>query len=205
MKRIALSFIAFFLLWGCEKSEIQQKEIDSAPIIVERNPVLDIQNEETDTVLKVAFLIPGPSPFWDETTNFMQEAANDLKVELQVFSAESNQYKMHQQLEKIVSGPEKIDAAVFQNFKKMAPNLISLAERNKINTFLFNSPISPEDEVGKPREVYKYWLGEMLPDDTGTSEKLTNILIEEAQNKELIGQDGKVHLIGIAGRIADTS
>jgi len=80
-----------------------------------------------------------------------------------------------------------------------------LAEKAEVYAYLFNSPIQPEEDLGKPREKFKYWLGEMLPDDTKASEALTRLLIEAAKKNKKIAPDGKVHIVGIGGRVADTA
>ena len=154
---------------------------------------------------KVALFIPGQSPFWVLVTNFMQEAANDLKIELRIYDAQSNHLLMIDQVKEAIYGPNKVDAIVFQNFKMTAPHIIQLAEKAKVYAYLFNSPVQQESNLGKPREKYKYWLGEMLPDDTGAAAAITTLLIDEAKIKGKISVDGKVHLVAISGRIADTA
>ncbi len=154
---------------------------------------------------KVALFIPQSTPFWTLVSNFAQEAAQDLKIELSVYDAEKNQFLMVEQVKEVLSSPDKVDAILFQNFKLSAPALIKMAEEAGVYSFLFNSPIHEKAEIGKPRERYKFWIGEMLPDDTGISEVIVRLLINEAQRKKKVGKDKKVHLIGISGRIADTA
>jgi len=193
-----------FISNNSKLKDIAYEEVTTPSNTKDTNPITDLPNQ-SEPVFKIALLIPGSSPFWNETINFMQEAANDLEIELSVLNADSSHLRMFEQLESVVSGEKKVYAAVFQNFKKMAPKLISLADRNEVYTILFNSPIPPEEGIGKPRELYPFWLGEILPNDTSTSTVLTNILIEEAQKKKLIAEDGKIHVMGISGRIADTA
>ena len=153
----------------------------------------------------VALFIPGQSPFWILVTSFMQEAAHDLNIQLRVYDAKSDHVRMVRQVKEAVSGPDKVDAIVFQNFKKRAPRIIELAEKAEVYAYLFNSPVQAEENLGKPREKFKYWLGEMLPDDTRASEALTRLLIKTAKKNKKIAPDGKVHIVGIGGRVADTA
>ncbi len=154
---------------------------------------------------KVALFIPGQSSFWNLVTAFMEAAAEDLDVDLRVYDAESNHFLMVKQVEEAISGPDKVDAIVFQNFKKRAPEIIKLAEDAHVYAYLFNSPIEKEADIGRPREKYRYWLGEMLPDDKGVAEVLANSLIRESIRNGKIAADGTVHVIGISGRLADTA
>ncbi|MCF6188113.1 MAG: ABC transporter substrate-binding protein [Desulfobulbaceae bacterium] len=156
-------------------------------------------------IYTVALFIPGQSPFWMLVTGFMQEAAHDLNIQLRVYDAQSDHVRMVRQVKEAVSGPNRVDAIVFQNFKKRAPRIIELAEKAEVYAYLFNSPIQPEENLGKPREKFKYWLGEMLPDDTRASEALAGLLIETAKKNKKIAPDGKVHIVGIGGRVADTA
>ena len=153
---------------------------------------------------KVAMFYPREAPFWTIFTDFMHEAANDLEIEFQMHVAEDNQYLMQRQLTRVVVGPNKVDAVVFNNFRQMAPNLIKIAEDAKVISFLVNSALSEDDAIvmGVPREKYKYWIGEMLPDEEGAGIAITNHLIDAAISKKQIHKDGKVHVVGINGPVA---
>ncbi len=155
--------------------------------------------------LKVALFIPQQSPFWNLVSNFSQEAANDLKVELKIYDAQSNQFQMIDQVQDAISGPNKVDAIIFQNFKHVAQDVIKMAEKAQVYCYLFNSSIPEDDNLGKPRQRYKYWVGEMLPDDIKAASDITHQLIDTALAKKRIASDGKVHVVAIAGRLADTS
>ncbi len=157
---------------------------------------------------KVALFSPkATSPFWTLVANFAEEAATDLGMEFRLYDAKMNQYTMLRQVQEAVSGPNKVDAVVFQNFKTFAPLFIKIAEKAGVAAFLFNSGLDEKQRkmIGIPREKYKYWIGEMLPDDEGTSSKIVNYLIEEAKSKAKVASDGKVHVIGISGIVSDAS
>ena len=155
---------------------------------------------------QVALFSPlGSSPFWTLVANLAGEAANDLGIEFRLYDAELNHFKMIEQVREAVTGPNKVDAVVFPNFKRSGLPILKIAEEAKIPTFLFNSPIGAEQDAGKPREKFKYWIGEMLPDDTGATMSLANVLIEEAKRKGKVASDGKVHIVGIGGIISDSA
>lgn len=157
---------------------------------------------------KVALFSPkATSPFWTLMVNFAEEAATDLGMEFRLYDAKMNQFEMKNQLEKAVSGPDKADAVVFSNFKTLGPTFINIADKAGVTAFLFNSGLDEKQSklVGNPREKYKHWIGEMLPDDEGTSTSIVNYLIEEAKSQKKVASDGKVHVIGISGIISDAA
>ena len=153
---------------------------------------------------KVAMFYPREAPFWTIFIDFMREAANDLDIEFEMYVAEDNQHLMKRQLSNVVMGPNKVDAVVFNNFRHMAPNLIKIAEEAKVLSFLVNSALREDDaiDMGRPREKYKYWIGEMLPDEEGAGIAITNHLIDAAISKNKIHKGGKVHVVGINGPVS---
>jgi ABC-type sugar transport system substrate-binding protein len=156
---------------------------------------------------KVALFSPkGSSPFWTLVADFANEAANDLGMEFKLYDAKLSQYKMKSQLESAIK-KDKVDAEAFSNFKKVAPSLIKIANDAGVVAFLFNSGLDDKQgkKTGKPRGKNKFWIGEMLPDDEGTAGKIANHLIEAAKSKGKVAKDGKVHVVGISGLIADGS
>ncbi len=155
--------------------------------------------------LKVALFIPQESPFWTLVSNFTQEAANDLEIEFKIYNAQSNQFQMLDQVQDATSGPNKVDAIIFQNFKHTAQDAIRMAEKAQVYCYLINSSIPEDANMGKPRQKYKYWLGEILPDDIKAATDITHQLIDNAKAKNLVAEDGNIHVVAIAGRLADTS
>lgn len=139
--------------------------------------------------------------FWKPVEDFMRAACDDLGMELKVYYARGSRSKMKSIAKK--SGSEKPDALVFSNIKKTASQIIQSSEKSKVTMFLFNGGIADEnrEKVGHPREKYKYWIGEMLPDDEGAGFDLANMLIDAAKGK--VGSDGKVHMVGINGIVSD--
>src|SRR5690606_6224878 len=74
------------------------------------------------------------------------------------------------------------------------------AEQLRIHTFILNSGAAPGEraEVGRPREKYKYWIGQVTPDDLQASYFLADMLIDKAGSAGK-ADDGKVHVIGLGG------
>ncbi|MCE0494610.1 ABC transporter substrate-binding protein [Vibrio salinus] len=135
----------------------------------------------------------------------MIDACNDLNIHCRVYYSDDNFYKMERQIKDAVTGPDKVDAVLFQNFKQQGASFIRLADQNNVASFLINAPLSNEEykTIGKPREKYKTWLGEMIPDDQYAGYITANKIIDEAllSNKKNI--DGKVKLVAINGTASD--
>ncbi|HEA64702.1 MAG TPA: hypothetical protein ENI02_00965 [Candidatus Aminicenantes bacterium] len=157
---------------------------------------------------KIALFSPkGNSPFWTLVANLAEEAANDLGIKLRVYDAKLNQLKMINQVKKAVTGPDKVDAVVFSNFKQSAFPIIKIAEEAGVFAFLFNSGMGKNTllKAGQPREKFKHWIGEMLPDDEGTAMKITDQLINDAIEKGKVASDGKVYVVGVGGIVSDAT
>lgn len=150
---------------------------------------------------KVAMFYPRDAPFWTNFINLMNEAALDLGIELQTFSAKGNRILMKQQFMSVLEGENKVDAVIFNNYKNSAAQFIKLANEAKIYSFLVNSAMTAKtsNEMGLPREKYPYWIGQMYPDEKGTNQRITNILIDDARDKY---PEQVINIIGINGPIS---
>jgi len=146
---------------------------------------------------KVAFFVIRTidDMFFSLVVDFMREACNDLGMEMEPHYANGNHLLMVEQVKKTLSQKDKPDALVFINFKNIGHKIIKLAETAKTPVFLINSALDPERSMGRPREKYKYWIGEMLPDDEGAGFTLAESLITKATPDK----DGKIHMVAIEG------
>ncbi|SHO57250.1 ABC transporter substrate-binding protein [Vibrio quintilis] len=154
---------------------------------------------------RFALFAPRDDPFWLGMEAMMQSTCADLEVECDVYYSYDNQYEMLRQMEKAMTGKNKVDAVLFQNFKRYGSLFIKLAEKHKVAAFLINAPLSESDYqvMGKPREKYRYWLGEMLPDDEWAGEEIANILIDTAIQKGKLEKGSKIGLLAINGITSD--
>lgn len=154
---------------------------------------------------KIALLVPRVDTFWPSVSNFMQAVCEDLEIECRTYYSGDNHHKMRAQIEIVATGPKKADAVIFHGLKKSGGSFIKTAEKVKINAFLINAGLEKEEYevMGKPREKYKHWLGEMLPDDHKVGFDLANKLIDTAIAKGALADDGKVHMFGISGIVSD--
>ncbi len=147
-------------------------------------------------------------PFWELFAAFMDEAANDLGIKLEVFYAEGSRIRMETRIDEVCQRDDKPDAIVVQSFKRSGLNSLQIANRNRVPVFLVNAGLTDEQRIesGDPRTKLRYWIGEMLPDDYDAGYQLANELIDKAhEDPRRLGPDGRVHLIGINGVISDSA
>lgn len=136
--------------------------------------------------------------FLSLVVGFMRAACNNLGMDLTAFYGQEDHLYMVEQLEKAVA-EKKYDAFVIPNFKKQLIAMATLLNSHKTPFFTYNSGFEDEDNAGNPREKFKYWLGEMLPDDEKAGHDLAKIIAAKLSKQK----DGKIHLIGFGGNIAD--
>lgn len=179
-------FLFSFLMFSSHQAMAEEILLDSQP---------------PSKPFRIAMFYPRDAPFWTSFINLMQAAANDLGIELLTFSAQGNRLLMKQQFLSVLDGKNKVDAVVFNNYKDSASQFIKLANDAKVFSFLVNSAMTEERyrEMGKPREKYPFWIGQMLPDEVGANQKITNILIDEAK---LISKSSTINVVGVNGPIS---
>lgn len=138
--------------------------------------------------------------FWGQFTGFMEEAVKDLGMRLIVYHANGNHVKMVEQINHSIKN-DRPSILVFQNFKKQGKLVLDMAEKARIPAFVVNAGFSDREGVGKPRENYKYWIGEMLPDDDGAGFMLASLLLANAPTSH----DKRIQMVALTGNIADSA
>lgn len=147
-----------------------------------------------------------PEDTWWRTSSLLMKAAcDDLGMDLKVVYLDRNPFTMVESFKALTSGPERPDAVVFQNLKQNAVDMLNLAEQARVPAFLFNAGLTAEQaaKYGGPREKFKYWIGQMLPDDQAAGLELALALYRGALEQGLVDAAGKVHMVGINGTTSD--
>lgn len=156
------------------------------------------------TTMKVAFLAPDPegsSPHWDRIVQLMRAAAEDLQIELQVAYSKTNTYSNRKDGLALISGAEKPDYFISGYWSGATASLLAHAERVGVRSFFISSAVVPEDReaLGRPREKYRHWLGQMTPDEHRGGYDLAERLVSRAGRNA-----DTVHVIALEG-FGDTS
>ena len=135
--------------------------------------------------------------FLKNVVSFMIVASNQLGMKVRPYYANGDQFLMQKQLKESLTGPNKVDAVVISNYKQQGPIFIKMANAAKTPVIIFNIGLSAEDIhiLKQPGSSYKYWLGELLPDDAGAGYVISKHLIKSAKP----AKDGKIHMIALEG------
>jgi ABC-type sugar transport system substrate-binding protein len=112
---------------------------------------------------------------------------------------------MEAETRRLISGPDRPDYLVVTIHRGIGVRLLEIAEQAKVPVFVINAGLLDEDRrrVGGPREHYKYWIGQMLPDDEAAGYELAKILIDRARLDQRFNRNGQVSLAAFSGRVVD--
>ncbi|RMF15109.1 MAG: hypothetical protein D6758_10285, partial [Gammaproteobacteria bacterium] len=138
-------------------------------------------------VFHAAFFNPqsADDPFWKPVTEVMQAAARELDIRLDVYVANHNRLLLLDQVRRAVTAEDKPDVILFKNTKQTAGEILELAEAHQVEAFMFNAGLSEKERLalGAPREKFRYWIGQMLPDDFQAGYDLARMLVLTAQER----------------------
>lgn len=150
-----------------------------------------------NTPIRVAFIDPEPEyPFWKLFTSVMQDAAEDLGMKLDHYNGFGWSTQNEALLRKIIKGPQKPDYLILTIHQGSRIRLLELANQAKIPFFIVDAGLLDADRkrYGAPRQHFKYWIGQMLPDNEKAGYDLANILADEALKSR-----GYVEMVGLGG------
>jgi ABC-type sugar transport system substrate-binding protein len=132
----------------------------------------------------VVFLNPGKSSeaYWASYSAFMQAAAADLGINLQVLYAERVPEKMLEQARAVLQGPQPPDYLVFVNEQYAGPEILRLSKDTQVKLFAVNSTLTADQQsrIGQSREKYPNWIGSLVPNDEEAGYIMASGLIEQA-------------------------
>ncbi len=159
--------------------------------------------------MNVVFINPGKSDpqdptggFWREVSTFMEAAAEDLDINLEILYAERNHVFMRKLAEEVLSREVLPDYLMVVNEKLAAGRIITLADSKGVKTFdlLVGFYGKQASEMGAPREKFKNWIGGLIPDNRWGGYQLAKSLIEQALQKGISQRD--IRILPIAGDYA---
>ncbi|NOI79985.1 diguanylate cyclase [Vibrio tubiashii] len=146
---------------------------------------------------EIALFVPRTeSASWQSQIRFAQAAANDLGVTLHVYDAENQPETM---LKQVSQACEKgVDGVLFMNYEQIGEKLLTITEKCKIPSILFNTGFNSRDFL--PRTKYRYWIGEITPNDIKAGSVLAEQLLLKAN-----GQINKVKMLVLNGNLKELS
>lgn len=158
----------------------------------------------SDEKIHVVLLNPAEPDywFWQMTTDFMQAAADDLNIELEVkYSNRDHMLTVHQAHE-VLSRDNPPDYILTGNEKGSAGGVIKAAQKAGGKVFMFNNAFVRKADIqhfGKPREVFSAWIGQFLPNNFAAGYLMGKALIEKGFEQGLNTKEGILNVVAIAG------
>lgn len=154
---------------------------------------------------RVAFVNTDTNPAMSDFNKAFRAAAKDLDMEALEYMTDAWPASMAEELQKRLAGPDRPDYLVIIIHKGAGASLLQIAEQARVPVFVIISGLVPEDQAryGGPREKFKYWIGQMLPDDHQAGFTLANLLVDEAQKRGKVDPKGRVSLFAFGGNPAD--
>lgn len=132
--------------------------------------------------------------FYSMLVKYAKAAAKSLNMELEVFYGRDNHIKITENYLDIIKRDD-VDGIIFENFKNTGIKILNLIEENKIPSVNIIYGFENPHLSGKPREKFKHWIAQVLPDERNAGRQIADLLISQA----LPSKDGKIHMIGIGG------
>ena len=165
------------------------------------------------TVLKtvkrphVVVLTPRNDAFWTLFATVSQAAAQDLNIELEWLPALNDPQKQLRDALAVLERPTPPDALIYKNFDGTAVPILKAAEAKKVYSILFEEALTPEEtrQYGVPREHFKYYLGELLPDNLEAGYELLEALVTMAKAQQYQDAQGRIHLLALGGNMNEAS
>jgi len=120
--------------------------------------------------IHVVFINPGSVKdigVWHLTSNFMQAAADDLGIQLEVIYSDRNHIKMMDQVSALSKRPVQPDYVVIVNEKQTGDNMLASLKASHAKILLIHNDLSQKQRqnMGIEREQIKNWIGTIVTDE----------------------------------------
>jgi len=127
--------------------------------------------------IHVTFLNPGNAKdvgVWHLVSNFMQAAADDLDIALEVLYADRNHIKMLNQAKQVANRTKAPDYVIMVNEKLMGKEMLLLFKKSLSKIFFIHNGLTDKQrkEVGSERVTIKNWIGTIVTDEYQSGYKL---------------------------------
>jgi len=157
--------------------------------------------------LQVTFINPGISDadnptgtFWLSVSAFMQAAAVDLDIDLEIIYSERNHVLMREQAQAVAARAAQPDVVIVVNEKLAAAEMVKALDKAGIKIFVLLNTFVDEQigEMGRPRQKFPGYLGSLVPDNKIAGYLLARQLFAKARQQGF-GKDGRMEVVAITG------
>lgn len=158
--------------------------------------------------VRVTFINPGhpdtfnsTGGFWTNVSKFMEAAAEDLNINLEILYSSRNHLKMQEHASEVISRKEPPDYLLIVNEKLSAEEMVIKANKKGVKIFVMLNRFEGEQHqrMGQPREKYKNWIGSLVPDNHFAGYQIAKYLIEHAQKHNRFSVNSHLEIVGFAG------
>ncbi|NWA28312.1 ABC transporter substrate-binding protein [Pseudomonas gingeri] len=144
----------------------------------------------------VVFLNPGHAtePFWGSYTRFMQAAARNLGLELQVHYGDRNPQTSVAQAYEVLQSAHRPDYLVFVNEQSIAPQILRMAQGHGVKLFIVNNTLTADqgERFGEAPDL----LGSLVQND----EQAGYLMLKELVRQRLQQAPGQpIDLLAFSG------
>ncbi len=136
------------------------------------------------------------SPAWQTQIRFAQATATDLGIKLLVYDAENDPKTMLNQITQACK--RSVDGILFMNYEEIGEKILSISEKCQIPSVLYNTGFKSNQFL--PRSKYKYWIGEVIPNDNKAGALLAEQLLQKSN-----GKIDKINMLVLNGNLKELS
>lgn len=165
--------------------------------------LLPLSSLQASERMSVVFLNPGDKgdAFFGMMTGFMQAAADDLGVDLEVIYCGRDHLKLREEGQKFLQRTEFPDYLILINEKNSVVDVLEKASAQGVKVALINEglQLADRERLGEPGEILENWVLEYVPDEIQAGDLLASALINAAVEKGLQDNFGNLNMVGISG------
>ncbi len=194
-----MTVVAFFLGISMLSSCRPDKNIEPAHKITIRMLFPWGNEDDLNDEADIDSIFKG-SPFHKKLIDVMKFASEDLNIDFMVKLLPIGQTGQMKKIASIIK-TDHPGAFIFINHFPSSIITSELCESYKVPFFIINTN-SVKTSMGTPRHGFRYWIGELVPDDVLGGYELAKQLIGRARQ---IKNKQKITLVGLAGTSADNA
>jgi ABC-type sugar transport system substrate-binding protein len=164
---------------------------------------LEVRSKEFRLGHKVVFISPHlekPGKFHDQAYRFMKLAAENLDLDLATLNTSATR-DLRGTVQDLLAGRERPGGVVLVNSQNLAAPLFSILEDAGVHSVVAYEGFYETDRptVGVPGSPYRFWRGEIMPDDVEVGRVLARTLIDRAVSEARRDETSKIRILTLSG------